>query len=78
MSDAFYDFLNKLQRWLPAGGAFYLGLCKVWNLPLGNEVNQTIVLVATLLATTLEIANGRYQEAKKEELESREFEDYEA
>ena len=77
MSDKLYDFLNKLQRWLPAGSAFYLGLCKVWGLPLGNEVSQTVLLLATLLATTLEIANGKYQEAKKEELESREFEQYE-
>lgn len=77
MSDKLYDFLNKLQRWLPAVATFYLALCRIWNLPLGNEVNQTIVALATLLATTLEIANSRYNEAKKEELESREFEEYE-
>lgn len=62
MSNKLYDILNKIQRWLPALGVFYLGLGKVWGLPLGNEVNETIVLVATLLATTLEIANGTYRE----------------
>lgn len=60
MSDKLYDILVKVQRWLPAVGVFYLGLCKVWGLPLGNEVNQTLALVATLLATTLEIAIASY------------------
>lgn len=60
MSDKLYDILVKVQRWLPAVGLLYLGLCKVWNLPLGNEVNQTIIIVATFLATTLEIANSTY------------------
>ena len=64
MSNKVYDILVRIQRWLPALGAFYLGLCKVWNLPLGNEVNQTIVLVATLLATTLEISIANYNKSK--------------
>lgn len=67
MSDKVYDFLSKFQRWLPALGAFYLGLCKVWDLPLGSEVNETIVLIATLLATTLEIATVNYHKAMNEE-----------
>lgn len=65
MSNKLYDFLSKLQRWLPALGAFYLGLCEIWNLPLGNEVSETIVLVATLLATTLEISTVVYKKAIK-------------
>ena len=60
MSNKLYDILNKLQRWLPAVGIFYLALCGVWNLPYGREVNETIVAVAALLATTLEIATGFY------------------
>lgn len=65
MSDKLYDFLNKLQRWLPALGIFYLALCQIWNLPFGNQVNQTIVAIATLLATTLEIANGQYHKEQE-------------
>lgn len=60
MSNKLYDILTKVQRWLPALGAFYLGLCKVWGLPLGDELNQTIALVATLLAATLEISTVSY------------------
>ena len=66
MSDKLYDFLNKLQRWLPALGVFYLALCQIWNFPLGNEINKTIVAIATLLATTLEIATSQYNKAQKE------------
>lgn len=60
MSDKLYDVLNKIQRWLPALGIFYLALSTIWGLPFGDEINQTIVAVATLLATTLEIATGVY------------------
>lgn len=64
MTDKLYDILNKLQRWLPMLGAFYLGLCEIWGLPYGNEVNKTIVLCATLLAGTLEISTYFYKKEK--------------
>lgn len=67
MSDKVYDILNKLQRWLPAVGVFYLCICNIWSLPFGDEINQTIVAIATLLATTLEIATGVYKAKNKEE-----------
>ena len=60
MSNKLYDIVSKIQRWLPALGAFYLGLCKVWGLPLGSELNQTIALAAALLAATLEISTVQY------------------
>ena len=55
-----YDILSKIQRWLPALGAFYLGLCKVWGFGFGSEINETIALIATLLAATLEISSVEY------------------
>lgn len=67
MSNKLYDVLTKIQRWLPALGAFYLGMCQVWKLPLGDEVNQTIVLVATLLAATLEISTVQYHKKLENE-----------
>ena len=60
MSNQVYDILNKIQRWLPAVGAFYLGLCKVWGFLYGDEINQTIALVATLLAVTLEVFSANF------------------
>ena len=60
MTNTTYDILSKIQRWLPALGAFYLGLCKVWGFAFGSEVNETIALAAALLAATLEISSARY------------------
>lgn len=67
MSNKVYDVLSKIQRWLPAVGVFYLAICEIWDLPLGTQVNETIVAVAALLATTLEIATGRYLKGLKNE-----------
>lgn len=64
MSNKTYDILNKIQRWMPAVGIFYLAICEIWGLGLGNEVNNTIVAAAALLATTLEISSGSYHKAK--------------
>ena len=55
-----YDILSKIQRWLPSLGLFYLALTKIWNLPFGSQVNDTIVAVATLLAATLEVSSAKY------------------
>ena len=66
MSNKVYDVLNKIQRWLPAAGIFYLALCEIWGFSFGNEVNNTIVAAATLLATTLEISSGNYHKSKVE------------
>lgn len=68
MTDALYDILNKIQRWLPALGLFYIGIAKIWGAPFGDEINQTIALIATLLGTTLEIANGTYQKDQREQI----------
>ncbi len=65
MSNKVYDILNKIQRWLPAIGIFYLAICEIWGLSFGDEVNKTIVAAATLLATTLEISSGNYYKAQK-------------
>ena len=64
MSNRVYDILSKIQRWLPALGIFYLAICKIWGVSYGNEINDTIVALATLLAATLEISSGRYYKAE--------------
>lgn len=60
MSNTVYDILNKIQRWLPALGALYLGLCKIWGFLYGSEVNDTIALLATFMAMTLEIFSTKF------------------
>ena len=64
-SDRIYDVLSKIQRWLPSLGLFYLALTKIWNLPFGSQVNDTIVAVATLLAATLEISSSQYYKEER-------------
>ena len=61
MSDKTYDILNKAQRWLVAIGVAYLGISAIWGLPFGDEINQTIVVLSTLLATILEISTTKWQ-----------------
>lgn len=65
LPDNVYDFLSKFQRWLPTIGVLYLGLCHIWGLPFGDEVNQTIAVLATFLASYLEICTGTYLKQQK-------------
>jgi len=55
-----YDIINKIQRWLVALGVAYLGLSAIWGLPFGDEINQSIVVISTLLATILEVATSQW------------------
>lgn len=65
-----YDVLSKVQRWLPSLGLFYVAISKIWGLPWGNEVNETIVALATLLAATLEVSSSRYYRTEGERLKN--------
>ncbi len=65
MSDRIYDILSKIQRWLPSLGLFYVAIAKIWGLPWGSEINETIVAVATLLAATLEVSSARYYKEER-------------
>ena len=60
MSNKLYDWLNKIQRWLPALATFWLLCANTWGVPYGDQVNTTIIGIATLLAATLEVANATY------------------
>lgn len=59
-SNELYDALNRVQRWLPALGLFYLTLARIWGLPGGDPVNETTAAVAALLAATLEVSSVKY------------------
>ena len=68
MSNKLYDILNKVQRWLPALGVFYLAMCQIWGFQYGDEANKTILAVTALLAATLEISTGKYNAAVLDDL----------
>ena len=58
MSNKAYDIINKIQRFLPTLGGFYLVLVAAWGLPYGEPINKTIVGLAGVLAVFLEIWTG--------------------
>lgn len=58
LSNKAYDIINKIQRFLPTIGGFYLVLVAAWGLPYGDQINKTIVGLAGVLAVFLEIWTG--------------------
>ena len=67
-SNNVYDILAKVQRWLPAIAVLYLSLCKIWNLPFGQAVSDTILALSAFLAATLEISTGVYHKGVSMEI----------
>lgn len=68
MSNKLYDVLSKIQRWLPALAVFYMALCSIWGFGYGQEVRDTILAIAALLAATLEISTGSYHASVLDDL----------
>lgn len=64
MSDALYNRLKDLnQKVIPAFGALYFALAKIWGFPKGEEVVGTLAVLATFLAVILLWANSRYEKS---------------
>ena len=61
MSNRIYDILKEIAMvWLPALGALYVGLAKIWSFPYPAEIAGTIALVDTFLGAVLHISNKNY------------------
>ena len=61
-----YDILKWIALiFLPALGALYFGLSKIWGLPYGVEVVGTISLFDTFLGALLGISTLNYNETNK-------------
>jgi len=61
MSNKVYDVLKYVaQIVLPALGALYFALAKIWNFPYGTEVVGTIAAVDTFLGALLKLSSDQY------------------
>ena len=59
--DRVYDILKYIALIvLPAIGALYFGLAKIWGFPFGEEIVGTITIIDTFLGTLLGISTSQY------------------
>lgn len=66
MGDRLFDFVKKLvQIILPASGAAYFGLSKIWGWPNAEEVVGTIAVIQTFLGVCLGISTAQYNAAER-------------
>lgn len=62
LSNKTYDVLKWIaQILLPALGAFYFGLARIWGLPYAEEIVGTITVVDTLLGALLGLSTTAYR-----------------
>ena len=61
MSNKVYDVLKYIaQIVLPALGALYFALAKIWGFPYGTEIVGTISAVDVFLGALLKISTDKY------------------
>ena len=66
MSNKVYDILKYIaQIVLPALGALYFALAKIWNFPYGTEIVGTIAAVDTFLGALLKISTDQYNKEQE-------------
>ena len=63
MSNKMYDVLKYIaQIVLPAVGALYFGLAKIWGFPYATEIVGTISVVDAFLGAVLKISTDQYNQ----------------
>lgn len=66
-SNKTYDVLKWIaQILLPALGALYFGLAKIWSFPYGTEIVGTIAVLDTFLGALLGISSDIYYKENAE------------
>ena len=68
MSNKVYDVLKYIALIvLPALGALYFGLAKIWGFPYATEIVGTISVVDTFLGAILKISNDNYNKEQTDD-----------
>ena len=66
LNDKLYDVLKWIAiLLLPSLATLVAVIFKIWNLPYGNEIAQTITALATFLGAILGISSVQYKKGKK-------------
>lgn len=66
ISNKTYDILKWIAQYLlPAAGALYFALAKIWGLPFGTEIVGTIAAVDTFLGVILGISTATYSKVNQ-------------
>lgn len=66
MSNKCYDVLKWIALiFLPAVGALYFGLARIWSLPFAEEIVGTISVIDTFLGAILGISTIEYNKNQK-------------
>ena len=66
ISNKTYDILKWIAQYLlPAAGALYFALAKIWGLPFGTEIVGTIAAVDTFLGVILGISTASYNKVSQ-------------
>jgi len=61
MSNKLYDVLKYIaQIVIPALGALYFALAKIWGFPYGTEIIGTLTAIDTFLGCLLGISTAKY------------------
>ena len=65
-NDKVYDVLKWIAIIaLPALAPFVRGICTVWNLPYGDQIGDTIMLLNALLGSLICVSTVGYQRSLK-------------
>ena len=68
LSNRAYDVLKYIaQIVLPALGALYAALAKIWGFPYGEEIVGTIAAVDLFLGAVLKVSTDNYNKTMKGE-----------
>ncbi len=67
MSNKVYDILKWIALiFLPALGALYFGLAKIWGFPYATEIVGTISVVDAFLGALLGISTANYNKEQED------------
>ena len=67
MNSKTFDILRFIgEVLLPALGALYFGVAKIWGLPYGQEIVGTIAVITTFVGTVVGVNRTKYNKLKQE------------